>query len=484
MAITDSQDDNTLSSFGYKPELRRTMGSFSSFALAFSMISVTTTVFTLFPQPFQQIGGVAIWLWLPCIAGVLLIAAVYGHLAVRLPLTGYAYHWASRLVNPHFGWFTGWNAMLCTFCGSASIAVALGTVFAPTFWDDPSRANVITLAVGGIVIAVIVNIVSLQLTARVNNIGASAELFGTVGLTLILGIGLAFFSNKQGPGVLFQSGSSTGGAVTITAIATALLLPIWTLAGWEGSADLAEETHDPRKVAPSSMMRAVLISGITGVATFAIFAMAIPGTISDTVNATNKNPMISIFEYHFGSAGGFILQVVAFTGMFSCLLANVTVATRTCFALSRDNLLPFSKALAKISKKTKVPTRAVLLAGTWATGVTFLSSGIAAQVTGIVSVVLYVTYGLSLLSAYLGTKSQRIPAAQAGYFDISKYLSLLCVIGMVWCLVVIGAMVLPSASFPVLRTTVYFELVAILWWALVLRKKLNEGESGPLRSTA
>lgn len=133
MAITNSQDDSTLASFGYKPELKRTMGSFSSFALAFSMISVTTTVFTLFPQPFQQIGGVAIWLWLPCIAGVLLISAVYGHLAVRLPITGYAYHWASRLVNPHFGWFTGWNAMLCTFCGSASIAVALGTVFAPNF---------------------------------------------------------------------------------------------------------------------------------------------------------------------------------------------------------------------------------------------------------------------------------------------------------------------------------------------------------------
>ena len=59
------------------------------------------------------------------------------------------------------------------------------------------------------------------------------------------------------------------------------------------------------------------------------------------------------------------------------------------------------------SKINQVPTRAVVLAGAWATGVTFLSSGIAAQVTGIVSVVLYVTYGLSLLSAYLGQKNNR-----------------------------------------------------------------------------
>jgi amino acid transporter len=226
------------------------------------------------------------------------------------------------------------------------------------------------------------------------------------------------------------------------------------------------------------MMRAVMVSGITGLAVFAIFAMAIPGEIADTVNATDKNPMISIFENHFGSSGGFILQVVAFSGMFSCLLANVTVATRTCYALARDKMLPFSNVLGKVSTKSKVPTRAVLLAGAWATGVTFLSSGIAAQVTGIVSVVLYVTYGLSLLSAYLGQKNNRIPTVGAGYFDISKSLSLLCLIGMAWCLVVVAAMVLPSGSFPVLKMTIYFELAGFLWWILHLRGKLNRGEVG------
>lgn len=64
--------------------------------------------------------------------------------------------------------------------------------FCAQFWNDPTRANVITLAVGAIIVAVIINIISLQLTARINNLGAGAELVGTVGLTLILGIGLAF----------------------------------------------------------------------------------------------------------------------------------------------------------------------------------------------------------------------------------------------------------------------------------------------------
>ena len=57
MPLNDNQDiqeNKALSAFGYKEELQRTMGGFSSFALAFSMISVTTTVFTLFAQPYTE----------------------------------------------------------------------------------------------------------------------------------------------------------------------------------------------------------------------------------------------------------------------------------------------------------------------------------------------------------------------------------------------------------------------------------------------
>lgn len=475
----DQSDDQLLAKYGYKEELQRTMKSYSSFALAFSMISVTTTVFTLFAQPFQTVGGIAIWLWIPVILGTLLLAAVYGHLAVRLPITGYAYHWASRLVNVHYGWFTGWNALLCQFVGSAGIAVATASVFAPDFWDKPTHANIITLAAIAVIVAVVINIISIALTARINNAGASVELIGSISAVVLLGIGLAFFSDKQGVSILFQKGSSTGSPLTLAAYATALLLPIWTIAGWEGAADLAEETHDPRKVAPTAMMRAVAISGLTGFVMYAVFAMAIPGSIADTVNATSFNPMIHIFEVHFGNLGGDILQVVAFVSMFSCLLANVTVATRTCYSLSRDNMLPFSKVFAKVNSQTRTPIAAVIAVGCVAIGVTFLSSGIAAQVTGIVSVVLYVTYGLSLLSAYLGQRRGTIPDAPAGYFDISKRIPMLTLIGMVWAVIVILCMTLPAGSHQVAKMTIYFELAAVIWYFAVLRNRLRKGTAGP-----
>lgn len=479
VATKDASDDQDLAKFGYKEELRRSVGGFSSFALAFSMISVITTVFTLFAQPFQTVGGIAIWLWVPVVAGVLLLALVYGHLAVRIPVTGYAYQWASRLVGLRFGWFTGYNAFLCQFIGSAGIAVSLASVFAPDFWADPTQGDIILLASIAVAAAVIVNIISIALTSWINNLGATVELIGVLVMVFGLGIGLVFFKNIQGPSVLFQVGSSTGDPVTIVSIATALLLPIWTLGGWEGSADLAEETHNPRKTTPSSMLRAVAISGAAGFLMYAVFAMAIPGDIASTVNSTSENPMVAIIGSHFGDFSANVVQVVAFVAMFSCLLANVTVAARTSYSLSRDNMLPFSKMFSKVLPATKTPVYSLIFVGLVAIGINFLSSGIVTQVTGMVSVVLYITYGSTLVAALVGALRGNIPDAPAGYFNLGRWLKPLCIIGITWSVIVIACMTFPEGSWPVALYTIGFELAALVWFVLRLRKKLANGTAGP-----
>jgi hypothetical protein len=43
-----AQDTADLEKFGYKQELKRDLGTFSSFAVAFSYISPSTGIFTLF----------------------------------------------------------------------------------------------------------------------------------------------------------------------------------------------------------------------------------------------------------------------------------------------------------------------------------------------------------------------------------------------------------------------------------------------------
>ena len=122
---SDIGEVNILHKFGYHQRLRRSMRLYSSFSLAFAEIAITVTVFTLFSQPFQTLGGVAIWFWVPVTVGGLLIASIWGHLTARIPVTGYAYSWVSRIVNPQYGWFCGWTELAGWVMGTAGIAVML-----------------------------------------------------------------------------------------------------------------------------------------------------------------------------------------------------------------------------------------------------------------------------------------------------------------------------------------------------------------------
>ena len=56
-AAEAARDEADLARFGYKQELRRSLGVFSSFAVAFSYISPSTGIFTLFALGLTTIGG-------------------------------------------------------------------------------------------------------------------------------------------------------------------------------------------------------------------------------------------------------------------------------------------------------------------------------------------------------------------------------------------------------------------------------------------
>jgi 4-hydroxybenzoate polyprenyltransferase len=64
--ISDEEDAGDLHGFGYKQELHRTLGPYGSFAIAFSMISITTAIFFLLPSLFGTTGAIGVALWLPC----------------------------------------------------------------------------------------------------------------------------------------------------------------------------------------------------------------------------------------------------------------------------------------------------------------------------------------------------------------------------------------------------------------------------------
>ena len=89
-------DTDELAKFGYKQELDRSLGLFSSFAAGFSYISIMTGVFELFFFGFGSGGPAFIWTWPAVFAGQFLVALCFAELAGQYPLAGWSTSGPSR----------------------------------------------------------------------------------------------------------------------------------------------------------------------------------------------------------------------------------------------------------------------------------------------------------------------------------------------------------------------------------------------------
>jgi amino acid transporter len=478
--LSDAEDLGDLQNFGYVQSLRRTLGPYGSFAIAFSMISITTAIFFLLPSLFGTAGAAGVWLWIPCAAGVFLIVMVYSHLAARIPITGFAYQWNSRLINPHYGWFTGYTALLAFMAGTAATAVALATVFASDVWKSPSHGDIVLFATAAMAAAALINIISIKAVSAVNNTGVFFEITGSVGAAALLFFGaIFFFHHDAGFSILVSTQRTEGGSLWYGFVLAALL-PLYCFIGWEGAADLAEETNDPRAVTPFAMIRANYVSVAASLFMIVGFLIAIPHGIGNLLGQP-KNPLVYIFQSHFGAVAAGILQVVVFLAIFSCVLANMVVATRLTFAMSRDKMLPGSNVLGSVNTTTRTPIGAILLVAAVGIGINLLSAGIAANVVSICSVAYYFIYALTVGGAIYAYWKRTMPDASPGHFSLGRWFLPIAGVAFAYAAAVIVIALAPHEGHTAAIYLLGAEVLGTLWYLLYLRPRISNRTAGVLR---
>src|SRR5438132_11866784 len=94
---TAEADQRDLAAVGYKQELERTLGRFSSFAAGFSYISILTGMFQTFYLGYDAGGPAFFWTWPVVFLGQLLVALCFAELAAHYPLAGSVYQWAKQI---------------------------------------------------------------------------------------------------------------------------------------------------------------------------------------------------------------------------------------------------------------------------------------------------------------------------------------------------------------------------------------------------
>jgi len=367
--VTDNSD---LASFGYRQELKRSMGSFSSFAAGFSYISILTGLFQMFHLGYGVAGPAFFWTWPFVLIGQFLVALCFAELASRFPLSGGVYQWAKFTGNPLLGWMTGWIYLACLITTIAAVAMALqvslpqisnafqiiGTV------GDPKSVAINAILLGSILIvtSTIVNARGIKLLALINNIGVFAELIGIIVLIVLL-----FLKRVRSPVEAVVQVSDNGSGfqsfpdVTILMAATALTAS-YVLYGFDTAGTLAEETHDPRKKAPRAILQALLAAGFAGLLVLLFALMAAPDLGAPALgNISGGLPML--VKSVLGETAGKLFLCIVIFAIIVCTLAVHSGAVRLMFAMGRDGYLPYSKSLSKVSSKTQIPVLATLLCG-------------------------------------------------------------------------------------------------------------------------
>ncbi len=337
-----SRDEQDLARFGYKQELKRSLGVFSSFAVAFSYISPSTGIFTLFALGLTTIGGVFIWSWPIVAIGQLIVALGWAELSSHYPVAGSVFQWTKYLAGKSYSWFTGYDLPSSTahpygclglrqrfrYCAHPSTSTNMGWNIANTHSTNERWVAVITL-----ILITVMNIFGVRLVALVNNTGVLFEILGMVVFAFIV----ALFHHHQSAGVIFHT---SGTSLTTGTFLVAMFMSLYVIYGFDTASTLSEETKNPRVEAPKAVIGSVIGAFVIGGIFLYAMLLGIPNMHTAIKEAWGP---AQIIDANFGNAFSTVFLLVVSAAIFVCCLAIETATIRLCFGMSRDDALPASK---------------------------------------------------------------------------------------------------------------------------------------------
>jgi amino acid transporter len=349
------RDSADLAQFGYQQELKRGLGTFSSFAVAFSYISPSTGIFTLFALGLITIGGDFIWTWPVVALGQFIIALNFAEVSSHYPIAGSVFQWTKYLSKRGYAWFSGWIYMFAGILTVTAVVATIPLALIPALnglgWHSLGLTlhSELIVALITLVVITVLNIYGVRLVAIINNTGVVFEILGMVVFALIM----MAFHNHQGFKVVFNNAGLHVGPNTFL---IAMFMSLFVIYGFDTASTLAEETRDPRRAAPKAVLFSIVGAFIIGGIFLLGTLMAIPNMhAAITGNGGFGFGPAQIIEANFSPAFATIYLLVVSAAIFVCCLSIMAATIRLCFGMSRDNQLPLSKPLSKVSPRLHTP---------------------------------------------------------------------------------------------------------------------------------
>ena len=458
----DRGDTRELGRLGYAQELLRRMGGFSSFAVSFSIISVLTGCITAYADAIGPGGPAALGIGWPLVSvGTFFVAVAMAELTSAFPTAGALYHWSALLGSADWGWLTAATNLVGQIAIVAAIDFGCASELGATLGLSPHAVFWLLAAI--LASHALVNAFSVRLVAWLNDFSAVVHILGVA----ILVVALLAFGRAQPISFLAQTGFTTRpDGNYVLGFANALVLSMFTFTGYDASAHLAEETHDPARRTPWGILTSVGVSALAGY----LLLGAITLSIKDLpAIAGDKHAALAVMRAALGEGFGRMAMGLAIAAMWFCGLSSVTSASRTLYAFSRDRGLPFSSLVSRVDKRTQTPTVAIGVAtvgpGLLVLGTAPFSDSLFDAMAKMATMALYVSYAAPIL---LGAIARHRGAWKTmGPFNVGRAGVIVAWTAVVWSIGVLVTCSLPPNQLPAAMLAGALLALAIVYFGFV-----------------
>jgi amino acid transporter len=293
------------------------------------------------------------------------------------------------------------------------------------------------------------------MVSYINNIGVITEIIGVI--LLILALGFFVTNGIDNFSISNITNDFKFSNIGLESFALSILLGAWCLTGFEAAADMSEETKNPTKIVPKSIINSLVTSGLFGIV---IIILSIILLQKDIYINGSENFLTDLLRNEFGIVLYSVILLFVIAAIFACGVACMATASRLIFSMSRDSILPKSNWLRSIDKN-KSPGNSLILIGILATLFIIIFNKIEV-ITSVSAIAGYIGYcGIIYSSFYL--KNDTLIGIKTS--KVLKFFTLL------WCVFVVLCLIIPGQSIegfeteyvPAISTLIFLILGLIIY---------------------
>ncbi|OMF97681.1 APC family permease [Paenibacillus sp. FSL R7-0273] len=350
--------------------------------------------FTSFGVLHDSSGGMLLAAYALAFIAILFTAASYGQMARAFPVSGSAYTYVSKAMNPFLGFLVGW-AILLDYLFSCIVAVLMfGVNLNAQFPAVPSSIWIILLTF----IVMIINVIGIKPLANISKLFVFMQILFIAGFCALL-----VYKALEGGVTADLNPLAAREGVSFSAILAGASLVCFSFLGFDSITTMAEETKDPRKTIPRAILLIVLSAGVMYFATAYLIQLTAPGFSYVNVDSAGYELMQNI-------GGSLLAGIFTFVIIFSILsqgLSSMTTVTRLLFVMGRTSLLP--QRFASVHPKFRTPVFNIVLMSIVSLSALFISLETAIKFVSFGALTAFLFVNLSVIAHYMIRQKQRSP---------------------------------------------------------------------------